>query len=269
MPGIVREMGREQAALQRLADLSRPQLGCLRAQASHVLALEQAVALPLGRLALGDVAQEAGEARWPARPDARDGQLDGERRAVRSHPGQLQAPVEDRRLLRRDEARERPAVQLAVLGRDDELGQRPPDRVLAPVAEGVLRSGVEVDDPPVVSHRDDAVERGADDRGAQLLRGREPLLDAQPGQELADLIAEPLQQPAREPRPARSAPAPAPRARRERLPSPAAGSRSPRAGRCRGPPPHEGSPGRRSRRRSRAGRRWPTPGPVSRRPARR
>jgi hypothetical protein len=73
--------------------------------------------LGLGGLAVGDVAEVAGERRWAGDVDARDPQLDRNDRAVRAHGRDFQAAVQQPRLLGRQVARQAVSVALTQIGR--------------------------------------------------------------------------------------------------------------------------------------------------------
>jgi hypothetical protein len=141
--------------------------------------LDEAAVADLRRLQLGldrerrrDVADEAGEKRLLVL-DAGDRELDLQRRAVLAHRGQAHALTEKPRLAGREVAAEAVDVGLTELGRDDQLGERLPQRLLARVAEHLLGGGVELDDCAVLVHADDGVEGDVEERTTErFAKGR-------------------------------------------------------------------------------------------------
>ena len=115
-------------------------------------------------LALGDVADVAGEHRRAGHVDAGDRQLDRELGPVGAHPGDLDAPVEHHRLPGLEVARQARAVALAQRRRHDQLGHLAADRLVGAVAEGALGGRVELDDAAAVVHARSRVERGLEHR---------------------------------------------------------------------------------------------------------
>ncbi len=78
-------------------------------------------------------------------------------------------------------------MRLAQRRRHDQVAEQRPGRVLSAVAEGRLRRPVELDDPPLVVHRDHAVEGRLQHGSAQGLALAHRLLGAPPLHLLADL----------------------------------------------------------------------------------
>jgi hypothetical protein len=119
----------------------------------------------LGLAALRDVTQRAGERRRPVALDAGDRELDGKHAAVGAHRGDLEARADDGPLAGREIVDQAAPVRLPERRRDDQRGHLAPERLRAGVAERALRGRVELRDPAAVVDGDDAVERGAEDRG--------------------------------------------------------------------------------------------------------
>ena len=114
----------------------------------------------VGPLALGDVAQVAGEEQ-PFAKHGDDGQLDRELGAVAAQSRELEAPAENLRL-GGSVRRHRAAVGGAVRAGDDQGGQLLADRLDASPAEGLLRSLVPLDHESMRVDHDHRVERGVD-----------------------------------------------------------------------------------------------------------
>jgi hypothetical protein len=128
------------------------------------LARDPLVALALGALVVGQVADEAGVdlGRAPDR-NPRDGELDRKQRAVGALGLELDALLEDAVVAAFQQAPQATAMRLAVGGRDDQLGHVGADHVVARVAEEPLGGGVELDDDTVRVDRDDPVQGDAQD----------------------------------------------------------------------------------------------------------
>ena len=120
--------------------------------------------LLFGALALGDVAQVRGEQPLLARLHHGDRQLDRELLAARAHGGELDALADDLVLAGGEIAGKAGLVRLAQRPRDDEVRERAAERRLADYAESALRRRVPLRDAAALVHRDDAIERGAQDR---------------------------------------------------------------------------------------------------------
>jgi hypothetical protein len=138
-------------------------------------------------LSVRDVAQVADEERRTRRPDLGDRELDRKLGPVRVRGRQLQPLAEDPRPPARQVAFA-PAPVLVSEGRgNDDVGDVAADDVLAPVPERPLGRRIELDDPPLGVHADDAVERGLDDGALARLALAERLLGVLPLEELGDL----------------------------------------------------------------------------------
>ena len=107
----------------------------------------------------------------PSSAHPRDGQLDGELGPVGPPGGQLDPPAQDRALARGQVVRQPAAVGLALIRRDDQLGELGADGAVARIAEDPLGGRVELDDPAQVIHGDDGVQRRLQDG---RLAGGEP-----------------------------------------------------------------------------------------------
>ena len=123
----------------------------------------------LAERAVAKVPDPGGEDRRPVDRKPPDRDLDRELLAVRALCGQLDPRVEDParavgRAVGRP-ARQAAAVRLAHCGRHDQLGELPPERLLAGVPEDLLRRVVELEDAPPVVDRDERVESRRDRRG--------------------------------------------------------------------------------------------------------
>ncbi len=131
----------------------------------HELALHA-----LDLLALGDVVQEDAEEGVLALARQRHRGLDREFRALAVDHDPFQAPV-----IRKLAALVEPAQRLgdagAVALRQDHLGQRPADRLVAAPAEHALGGRIPVEDHAALVDRDEGVLRHPDDGGDALLAG--------------------------------------------------------------------------------------------------
>ena len=107
------------------------------------------------------------------------------------HAGQLEAFLEDRRLARLEVAGEPVAMRLAQRRWHDEVREQLPGHFPAAVPEGHLGGSVELDDSPLVVHRDHAVEGGLEHGPAERLALPNRLFGASSFDLLADLHAEP------------------------------------------------------------------------------
>ena len=180
-----------------LGDERRLLLRRLGRAAEIALADEQRRALPLDVLARGDVADEPGEERalTGGALDRRDRQLDRELASVGAQGGQLEPLVEQSRLLAvRDPSQRRPVGVAQRLG-DHQRRHLLPDHVLAPVAEHLLRGGVELEHASLAVDRDHRVERRLEDRRLEGLALSDRLLGLLELDVLAELAAEATQEP--------------------------------------------------------------------------
>ena len=114
--------------------------------------------------ALGDVPHKSTEDPRVGEAKRRDRELDRNLSAVATQPGNLDAPVQDGPLARREEVGEPALVRLAVARRDDRRGQRPPQHLRGGPPEHPLRLGAPATDCPRTVHRDHGVQGGVDDR---------------------------------------------------------------------------------------------------------
>ena len=127
----------------------------------------------LGAAALADVAQVGGEQAPVREAHLGDRELDRKHGAVGMQAVDLDAAAQDTALARREVACHALGMALAQVGRNDQLGDRSAERLAAAKAEGVLGSFVELQDPPRLIRRDDAVECGLEHgRLARLLVAR-------------------------------------------------------------------------------------------------
>jgi hypothetical protein len=93
-----------------------------------------------------------------------DRQLDRQDRAVGAHGLDLDAAAEEWPLAGGEMSCESPPMGVARGRRDDELGHLTTERVATAVAEAPLRGRVPLAHAPGGIDRDDAVERGFEDR---------------------------------------------------------------------------------------------------------
>jgi hypothetical protein len=145
--------------------------------------------LRLRALALGDVAQIAGEHRLAREVDPRYRQLDGELGPVLAHAGYLDPPADHALLLGFDVAQQPVPVTIAQRRRHDQLRHLAPDRLLGAVAERLLGRPVELDDVAAMVDRDHAVERRRHDRALPRVARAHAALCAPADQELPELRA--------------------------------------------------------------------------------
>ena len=124
----------------------------------------QPVQVLLGLFAIADVADEADVQLLAAGPlNLRDRQLHGKLRAVGAHRPHLEPPAQDGVVTGLAMPGETGAMPFPEIGRDDQVRERPADRVVSAIAERALGSRVELDDAALHIHRDDAVERRFED----------------------------------------------------------------------------------------------------------
>src|SRR5690242_18698329 len=112
-----------------------------------------------------------GKGGWPGHIDPRDRQLDREARAVRADRVDLDSAVQYARLRAREEPGQSLAVRCSQLGRDDQVGHVPADRLFAAVAKRALGGRIELEHAPAVIHRHHAIERSRERRAVSLLHG--------------------------------------------------------------------------------------------------
>src|SRR5688572_12787573 len=152
------------------------------ARQDQALALGQerlaASQLPLRLSAFRDVAQVAGEGRWPVQWDACDRKFGGKFAPIGTYRRHFDALPEHPGLTRVQIAGEPLPVPLSKCRRDDDVGQLPAQDLVPTVAERALRSGIEFGDATFVVDRHDAFERRVQDGCLARLAALQFLLGA-------------------------------------------------------------------------------------------
>ena len=113
---------------------------------------------------LRDVSQIPREPRRAVAGHPGDGQLDGKLGPVAAHGGRLNSTVQVLRFPGRQVLVQPAPVRLAIPRRDDELGEKLPDGLLAGMAEHARSRRIPGDHPASGVHGNDAVERHLEDR---------------------------------------------------------------------------------------------------------
>jgi hypothetical protein len=106
----------------------------------------------------GEIPDVSSEDRMAGVGNPSDRQLDREDGAVLAHAVDLNTAVEGPGFPRTNVLSQAPAMPVPQRGRDDELGQFAPDRLVPSIAEGCAGSRVELEDHPVSVGDDDRVK---------------------------------------------------------------------------------------------------------------
>src|SRR5262249_18014551 len=141
-------------------------------------------------LEIGDVTDETRECRRPRQIDPRDRQLDRELAPISAHRRQFDSPVEVCGLPGLEVAHQAFTMPRPKRRRHYQLCHVVTRDLIARVAEDALGGGIELNDAALLVHRDDGVERGAEDRSGQRLAPMGGVLRAAADDELADEVSE-------------------------------------------------------------------------------
>ena len=144
-------------------------------QAGQRVVVGQVGELLLAAPALADVADDAVEGgAEPARAfDPGDGELHGELAAVAADRSGLDAAVQQARARVVADPLGEAAVEGAILGRHQQIGDLAAQHVIGQVVEGALGGRVELDDAILLVDGDHAVQRPGDHRAVARQRGLE------------------------------------------------------------------------------------------------